>query len=176
MIVRTSARRCTLPALGMALLIGTAPVAYAQCGPDNGAAMGKTSGAQQAAAATGESGLTVGQSMTTAPDSAAESEIATNQGGITTDESGTATAQPGSDDQGDAASAEAGGSGTGAPSEQTAATVESQVVSGADEERIKTMLEQEGYTEVSSIANCGSYYQASAMQDGKQETVQIILS
>lgn len=165
MIVNASGRRLSLSALTAAFLIGAAPVAYAQCAAGGSTAAGQTSGAQQAEAATGESGMTVGQSLTTkAPQP--DSEIATDQGGMTMDQSGKATAQTGTTDQGSGTTTET--------SEQTAAT-DSPAISGADEERIKSMLEQEGYTEVSSIFSCGSYYEAKAMQGGKQVTLQVDL-
>lgn len=168
MITKTFAHRWTLPAFAAALLIGTAPVAYGQCA--GGDTAGKSSGAEQAAAATGESGLTVGQSLTT--EAQPDADIATNQGGTTTDESGDATAQAGMTDQGTGTTADTG-QGETAETSGEAATAKSQAVSGADEERLKAMLEQEGYTEVSSLVSCGTYYEADAMQDGKQVTVQI---
>jgi hypothetical protein len=170
MIAKTSGHRWTLSALAAALLIGSAPVAYAQCAA--GGTTAQTSGEEQAEAATGESGMTVGQSLT--PAEQPDAEITTNQGGTTTDQSGAATPQTGTTGQGTGATAQAGQGAMEGTSEETA-TAESRAISGADEERLKTLLEQEGYTEVSSIVSCGTYYEADATQGGKQVTVQIDL-
>lgn len=167
---KSSGHRWTLPALAAALLIGTAPAAYAQCGAAGTTA--QTSGTEQAEAATGESGMSVGQSLT--PEEQPDAEITMNQGGTTTDRSGAVTPQTGTADQGASATAQSGQSATAGASGETAAA-DSPAISGADEERLKTMLEQEGYTEVSSIVSCGTYYEADAMQGGKQVTVQIDL-
>lgn len=167
MIATASGRRRTLSAFAAALMIGAAPAAYAECasGQDSTAAAQTSSGEAQAEAATGQSGQTVGQSIT--QPSQPDSQITTDQGGITVDQSGKATAQSGSPDQAEAdATAETG---------QGQAAADSGAVSSADEERIKTMLEQQNYTDVSSIVSCGTYYEAEATQDGKQVTVQVDL-
>lgn len=131
----------SLPAsvLAAAVLIGTAPIAWAQC----------------ESAATGSA--TTGQSGT----ATAESGIETEQGGVTTGAGGEQTAQ--------GAMAEQDGDTAMAP-------VDSPEIEGPDEERIQTLLEQQGYAEVSSIYSCGTYYEAEAMKDGQQETVLVDLA
>jgi hypothetical protein len=166
MIATASGRRRTLSAFAAALIIGAAPAAYAECasGQESAAAAQTSSGEAQAEAATGQSGQTVGQSIT--QPSQPDSQIETDQGGTTVDQSGEATAQSGSTDQAETDATAKAGQGQAA---------DSGAVSSADEERIKTMLEQQNYTDVSSIVSCGTYYEAEAMQDGKQVTVQVDL-
>lgn len=131
----------SLPAsvLAAAVLIGTAPIAWAQC----------------ESAATGSS--TTGGSDT----ATAGSGIQTEQGGVTTGAGGEQAAQ--------GAMAEQDGDTAMAP-------VDSPEIEGPDEERIQTLLEKQGYAEVSSIYSCGTYYEAEAMKDGQQETVLVDLA
>lgn len=144
----------SLPAsvLAGALLIGAAPVAWAQCEAAAGAAT-----VEDMATAQPGAGPSAGQNGT----AMAESGVETEQGGVTTGAGGEQEAQ--------GALAEQAG-------DTAMAAVDSPEIEGPDEERVKTLLEEQGYAEVSSIYSCGTYYEAEAMKDGQEETVMVDLS
>lgn len=156
-------RYVSLPAsaFAAALLIGTAPAAWAQCAAGTGGTMTEDmtttqSGAGESGTGT-SSGTTTGQSGT----ATAQSDVQTDQGGVTTDETGEQTAQ---------------GAATMGQSDTAMAEPDSPEIEGADEKQIASLLEKEGYTDVSSVYSCGAYYEATASKDGQEETLMVDLA
>lgn len=153
MTIMPASRSLPVSLFAAALLIGAAPAAYAQCEAGTGGSMIQDMAKTQESAGSAAN-ATTGQSGT----ATAESDIQTDQGGVTTDEEGAATAQSG---------------GATTSSGETQAAMDSPEIEGADEERIVAMLEEQGYSDVSSVISCGAYYEVEAMQGDQQAKLQV---
>ena len=140
---------CGLPValFAAAFVIGAAPAAYAQCEAGAGGSMIEDMAATQQSGTAG-----------------ADTQIQADQGGVTTDQEGATTAQSGGTPE---------ESGAATSSGETQAAMDSPEIEGPDEERIVAMLEEQGYSEVSSVTSCGAYYEVEAMQNGEQAKLQV---
>ncbi|WP_119461664.1 PepSY domain-containing protein [Rhodospirillaceae bacterium SYSU D60014] len=167
MTIMPTSRSLPVSLFAAALLIGAAPAAYAQCEAGTGGSMIQDMAKTQESAGAAAN-ATTGQSGTTT----AESDIQPDQGGVTTDKEGAATAQSGgTPEESGATTAGAGGATTS--SGETQAVMDSPEIEGADEERIVAMLEQEGYSDISSVVSCGAYYEVEAKQGDQQAKLQV---